>query len=285
MGIIFDFVPGREKKMRRFEIINNPQITALHTAFSIDLCADFRSSSMPHDFYEIVCIMEGTANISAGYNVFTLHKGQAVVHPPMQFHNIYTPANSAASVIIFTFSGQNIPDLYDRICYIDNVSKVKALYESAVNYYNRDGIWVEGLKENTIEHFKFVKELELFLLTLTQNSREGRTVHPEADIYAGIIRVMEAHLHQRLSVPELAKLCGMSATHLQKLFSKNVGMGVMEYFQILQMDMALKLLREGRTVKETALELGYADQNYFSTAFKRITGHVPSKFKGGSHRF
>ena len=37
------------------------------------------------------------------------------------------------------------------------------------------------------------------------------------------------------------------------------------------------LLQEGYTVKETALRLGFADQNYFSTVYRRHFGVPPSK--------
>ena len=37
-------------------------------------------------------------------------------------------------------------------------------------------------------------------------------------------------------------------------------------------------LQEGKSVKETAHLLGFNDQNYFSTVFKRITGTPPKEF-------
>jgi AraC-like DNA-binding protein len=43
------------------------------------------------------------------------------------------------------------------------------------------------------------------------------------------------------------------------------------------MQKAVEYLRQGLSVKETALRVGFSDQNYFSTAFKRIIGHAPSR--------
>ena len=75
---------------------------------------------------------------------------------------------------------------------------------------------------------------------------------------------------------ELAFLCNMSAINLQKIFSRYAGVGVMEYFNRVKMRKATELLEEGLSVKETALRLGFHDQNYFSTVFKRIIGVAPS---------
>ena len=41
---------------------------------------------------------------------------------------------------------------------------------------------------------------------------------------------------------------------------------------------ASRLLREGKAAKEIAAELGFANQNYFSTVFKRITGCAPAEY-------
>ena len=53
----------------------------------------------------------------------------------------------------------------------------------------------------------------------------------------------------------------------------------MEYFNRIKMQRAAELLNEGVSVKQAALQVGFHDQNYFSTVFKRITGHTPSKYK------
>ena len=71
----------------------------------------------------------------------------------------------------------------------------------------------------------------------------------------------------------------MSEINLHKTFSKYAGVGIMEYFTRTKMHYATSLLEGGSTVKEVALTLGYTDQNYFSTVYKRITGHTPSQMQ------
>ena len=44
-----------------------------------------------------------------------------------------------------------------------------------------------------------------------------------------------------------------------------------------RLEIARELLRDGYTVGETALMLGYQDQNYFSTVYKRQFGISPGK--------
>ncbi|MBQ5633756.1 MAG: AraC family transcriptional regulator [Clostridia bacterium] len=42
---------------------------------------------------------------------------------------------------------------------------------------------------------------------------------------------------------------------------------------------AIIMMNAEKSVKEIASELGFYDQNYFSTVFKRITGKSPIKYK------
>ena len=64
----------------------------------------------------------------------------------------------------------------------------------------------------------------------------------------------------------------------QKLFLRYTGMGMMNFYASLRMRHAKQLLESGRSVKEVAFLLGFSDQNYFSTAYKRYFGMSPTKY-------
>ncbi len=266
--------------MRQLSIEENPRITALHTFFRQSFSPKYKFHGETHDFYELVCVTDGNVSVAADSNIFSLKKGQLLLHPPMQFHNICNLDNSSATVIVFTFSGEQIPDLNGRVCDISDLSQVKAMYEMADRYYSRDWIWVNGFKDSTSEHFRFIKELELFLTSLSEGISTGSVKPTQGALnYSMIMKTIEEHMYERLTVSRLASLCSMSEINLQKTFSTYAGVGVIEYCKRIQMHKAAELLREGRSVKETALELGYTDQNYFSTVFKRVTGHTPSEIR------
>ena len=55
-------------------------------------------------------------------------------------------------------------------------------------------------------------------------------------------------------------------------------MGVTSYFTNIKIRRAMTYLKEGKSVKETAVLLGFDDQNYFSTVFRRIVGQSPTEY-------
>ena len=74
-------------------------------------------------------------------------------------------------------------------------------------------------------------------------------------------------------------MTNMSRSALQKMFYRYAGMGVIKFYTRLQVMRAQDLLESGMSVKETALALGFDDQNYFSRLFRRFTGKPPSAFR------
>ncbi len=257
-----------------------PHITALHSFFCTTFTPDYRFRGETHDFYELVCVLDGEVAITADDRVYTLVRGQAILHPPMQFHNISSQGGEAPTVLVISFSGENIPPLGDRVCRIHDLTRVRELAElgnRALAFEEK--IWVSGPTGDGVRHLRVVKEIELLLLRLADHTRELQGLNSRrAGHYSAIVRAMEENLDRRLSVGQLAAICHLSKISLQKIMAQYAGVGVMEYYTRLRIQHAARLLEQGASVKEAALAVGYAEQGYFSTVFKRVTGRTPSAY-------
>lgn len=258
---------------------NRPHVTALHTIFQETFDPDYTFHGEVHDFWELVCVLEGRVSITVDHQVFTLEAGQAILHAPMQFHNIGSIGGSKPTVQVITFSGENIPPIHDRVCRIHDMSRTKAIYELALRAFRLDSLhWVVRELDDSNRPLRFAKELELLLLQLADHTQERPVlINRSAEQYSRIVKTMEENLHRRLSAEELAHVCRISKVGMQKIFARYAGVGVMEYYHRLRMRAAADMLAAGASVKETALAVGFADQNYFSTVFKRVTGQTPSQ--------
>jgi AraC-like DNA-binding protein len=81
-------------------------------------------------------------------------------------------------------------------------------------------------------------------------------------------------------VPELARMVGVSPTHLTSLFRRATGGGVLAHHTSLRMARARQLLdTTDATIAEVAREVGYDDPFYFSRHFRRHHGMSPSSFR------
>ncbi|MEO8907364.1 MAG: helix-turn-helix domain-containing protein [Microbacteriaceae bacterium] len=95
---------------------------------------------------------------------------------------------------------------------------------------------------------------------------------------------LREHLAASTTVPELARLAGMSVSHFSALFKASAGIGVVEYVKRLRSARARELLlTTDRGVAEIAAEVGYEDAFYFSRQFRTVNGVSPRQFRERSH--
>jgi len=92
------------------------------------------------------------------------------------------------------------------------------------------------------------------------------------------INYVREHYGDALSLDEVASAAGVSPHYLSRVFSEETGEPFLEFLTRLRMDRARELLRQGMSIKETSLSVGYSDPNYFSRLFKKATGATPSNW-------
>jgi two-component system response regulator YesN len=77
-----------------------------------------------------------------------------------------------------------------------------------------------------------------------------------------------------------AEAAQVNAAHLSRLFSEHLKTNFIDYLTALRINEAERLFKERSiTVKEAAFAVGYQDPNYFSKAFKKLKGTLPTEIK------
>lgn len=101
-----------------------------------------------------------------------------------------------------------------------------------------------------------------------------------------LLKPAEDHIHSHYAdvecagVNEFAKMCGISETHLRRLFVAKHGVSPMKYISSLRLKRAEELLIYGTlNISSVAENSGYGDRYYFSRIFKAETGMSPYKYR------
>lgn len=88
------------------------------------------------------------------------------------------------------------------------------------------------------------------------------------------------HYFQPHNIADLAKRCGLSASHFSRLFRRAFGVSAIGLLRRERIEHAKRRLAEtGDPVGWIAAQVGYADRFFFSKDFKRITGMSPRQFR------
>ena len=129
--------------------------------------------------------------------------------------------------------------------------------------YDEFGICIDNLKISMFENKK-----------MEQTGEEGEQT------IVGIVRYMQEHLKEEISLNVLADEFHLSAQYISQLFKNEIGVNFLAYLTNIRMEQAKKLLLStDDTVAEIAEKSGYADYRVFTKAFKKAEGVTPSQYR------
>jgi AraC-like DNA-binding protein len=95
---------------------------------------------------------------------------------------------------------------------------------------------------------------------------------------------LRANVSRNVSLNELAALTRLSKAYVIRSFRRAVGMPPYEWLLQLRIEEARERLKQGGSISELAVELGFADQSHFHRRFKSVTGMTPAAYAQGHYR-
>ncbi|MCI9034720.1 MAG: helix-turn-helix domain-containing protein [Lachnospiraceae bacterium] len=127
------------------------------------------------------------------------------------------------------------------------------------------------------ELLRLYKELQLDFTERIQEIRKQPVI--SLHIRKCIDYIYE-HLQEELTVNALADYCGLNPSYLSRLFFKEIGIHMKQFFLNAKIDTAQNLLKyTAISYLDIAISLGFSSQSAFISAFKKITGTTPKKYR------
>lgn len=134
---------------------------------------------------------------------------------------------------------------------------------------------MDNLENLLYANFRFYSFLGTFRLTVFNYMKKGVD-----NIIERCIIIMKEHLHENLTLEQLAKEACVSASYLSALFRQKTHYSPIHLYTSLKIQKASQLLKATKQpIKQIAEEMGYTDQYSFSRSFKQIMGTSPKKFR------
>ena len=252
-----------------------------------DYMSDFSFPGESHDFWELLCVDKGEIDAVAGDQRHTLKRGSIIFHQPGEFHNVITNGRSAPSLVVIAFDCRSscMEAFRGQILSVQETESAllaQIIIEARRAFTGRlDDPYQEELIRNT-ETPGFGAEqlirnyLEELLIHLYRRYfanpfpvpplSPGRPLKRRPnETYNRIIRYMEEHVSEQLTIEKICKNALISRSRLQKLFQESHGCGVMEFFTFMKIDTAKELIRTNQlNFTQISDRLGYTSVHYFS---------------------
>lgn len=247
---------------------------------------DFSFPGESHNFWECMYITDGTICAIGDERIYNLESGDIIFHKPNELHKFYNTSNPGASTLIFSFS------MYGELCgfFKDKVFKLnprqQRIISDMLEYANEHSIRSLDMYNRFIEPTEriptYIQTVSTYMhrlfLSVAENSTQSKTQYsPSADIFNTAVRFMHKNIDTPLSVSDIAEGSGTSVSNLKRVFDRYAGMPIHRYFLTLRLNRASELLKQGFSVNETAMTLGFSSQCYFSNVYKREMKIPPSQ--------
>ncbi len=143
-----------------------------------------------------------------------------------------------------------------------------------------------SLPEETQGRYCVFKSVELLYLLCAE---DPDAEHPRADLpgegyvtqsIAEARAYMEAHLSEKLTIPDLCKMFSVSPTFLKREFRRIYGMPVHSWLVRQRMKRAQELLRStDLNIQAVAQSVGCDGMSQFHAAFKQYSGVTPGQYR------
>ncbi len=116
---------------------------------------------------------------------------------------------------------------------------------------------------------------------ISQHASPIPRVQPVSREHRAVARVQDyfyAHIGENVSLDQLADLVDLNPSYFLRTFRKQVGLPPHAYQIQLRVQRAKKLLQEGMSPPQVALEMGFADQSHFARHFRHLVGVTPGHY-------
>ena len=236
------------------------------------------------DCFELTYVVQGNVRFSVDGRMYPLSGGDLFITLPDEVHDTGSAPMSLHQMYWFQMD-LNHPDgflfmaepavalLRERLYHLPTrVVKMEAdqaaSIMSSVFQYFRGGTQLGKIQGAQLLGFFLLQAVEQADLTSFRITPDiGRTTD-----------YILAHIQDELPMELLAQVALLSVSRFKQKFKTEIGTSPRNFINFHKVEAAKRLLLEGHSVTDVAMELNFSSSNYFSSVFRRSTSFSPSQY-------
>jgi AraC-like DNA-binding protein len=278
---------GMRDELELFQELMTPVFTSntlhyrVHSSFNVVVPRGWRFENRRNEDLHIVFVRGGRGHYVIQDRRVDLHRGRIIFVAARCTHSAYKDPHDPPEIIpvrfgIYSNDDKRMVEHRPGGFSIDfaptNVRRFETLFEMlhTHNQLDPDGfgrsLCSSILNQILIETWRDVSQ-----------RRGGRRFDERLE---KVRQHLETHPHDPLDLDRLAEIGNLSRKYLSKRFALQYGVSPRAYLLRARMNIAYFLVQHsGKSMKEIAADMGYADQYTFSKQFKRVFSIPPSEAK------
>ncbi|MDQ0206246.1 AraC family transcriptional regulator [Alkalicoccobacillus murimartini] len=235
--------------------------------------------SHSHGFLIFQYTLSGVGCLEYEGTHYRLKAGDAFFVSVPSNHRYYVPEDEEPWEFVFlTLGGEEAERIWRDIVSVKGPVTSIGINEPIIKLLM--SIIQETMSDRLDDPFQASLHGYQFLLTCMKHFLCYTEPDTEPHSYKQAIRYMEENYHQSMSLDDIAEQVFLSRYALIRLFKKYAETTPIQYLNNLRIQQACKLLiHTNKPIKNIAVDVGYANANYFNKAFRKAMGLSVGRYR------
>lgn len=249
--------------------------------FKIDYSETFKKNHTfeidlhTHQEFEIYINISGDVSFLVENKLYPLSYGDIIfVRPGQEHHCVYrSDLKHKFFWILLDMKDNPLIADYFNCCKTNYISPENELKEELIS------LCFDAVNDNLTDADKlycFFRILHILKTSSKKTSLENDTL-PE-DL-AKVLSYIDGHISENLQVSDISKALYISESTIRRRFKEYLNTSPLLFIQKRKLHYAAKMLKQGESVINAGINVGYADNSYFIQLFKREYGVTPYHYK------
>lgn len=231
---------------------------------------------------EILLIDGRAGTVSVGSIQYEVNGREIFVIPPGVVHFTIFPERSG-EVYVFKLSFEMLAEYLDakKMFAATGHSLEQIPHHLSEHYEEVCDIILHRMVMNTGDPFLIVQSAMLLLQFLNrciQTSLPDGTKKSNEKIHR-IMKWTKEHMLEHITVDAAAEQLHYSKYHFCRFFKENTGVTYLKYLNVLRVNHAIELMKQGYSTTDCCYECGFENISYFIRLFKEVTGYTTLEYR------
>lgn len=230
------------------------------------------------EYYFFHFIVNGKGDYRIGNEICEVGQGEIFIITPGEEHQYTASLDDPWEYYWIGFHGSDAKSVIKEL----GLSDIKAF---KIKDFNRMVSVFKSLKDKEktgfpSTYFLIAKFYELMSIIAEERRIINDYQNPSSGLIPSVIRYINSHCGQGLSVTRVAETFNVNRSHLFRLFKEKMDISIQHYINELKMSKALLLLKNPQySVKEITELVGFIDYPNFLKQFKKKYGVTPKQYR------
>lgn len=280
------------RKYYKHQVEKVLQIKNLVTIEYQDMEENYVYPTETHDFYELIYVEKGSLTCKIEDHEFSLTQNDFILIDPNKSHSYYLNEKQTSKNLIICFNskseilgvlkGKIVLSEREKTFISDIIMESRKCFvfpfKKKLVPLNTPRFGSQQLVESYIEQLLISvirKTLDNKKEIMLISNKEEFNQHLTEDI----INLLKENIYDEITLDDVCNRNYYSKTYLNNVFKSVTRYSIMQYYNMLKINEAKRLLKKGESITSVSVKLCFSSQNYFTKVFKKFAGKNPSELK------